>query len=92
MKLKELAFQYAEDIVDGKELTTWEMEYLAKKIINDYNVRQHEEDFPYYFDEEWSDKVEGLLSLMVYPTGFMAGKPILSSIAPFKAFFIACFA
>ena len=88
MKLKELAFKYAKDVAEGREITTWELEYLCKKCLNDYEKRQYDEEFPYYFDENALTVYEGLMSLMVYPSGFAEGEPILDHIAPFQAFFI----
>lgn len=89
MVLLSNAIKYAEDCIAGREVTTWEVEIQCKKFLNDYNKRQYNEEFDYYFDEKKLMKVEKILSLMRFATGFLAGKPILPHLAPFQCFLIA---
>lgn len=89
MVLLSNAIKYAEDCIAGREVTTWEVEIQCKKFLNDYNKRQYDERFDYYFDEKKLMKVEKILSLMRFATGFLAGQPILPHLAPFQCFLIA---
>lgn len=89
MILLERAIQYAEDVVDGKEVTTWEVRKQCEIFLKDYNNSQYEDNFKFYFDEEKLKIVNNLLKLMNFATGFVAGKQVLEWLAPFQAFFIA---
>lgn len=89
MVLLSNAIKYAEDCIVGKEVTTWEVKKQCEKFLDDYRNRQYDEDFSYYFDEEKLYKVEKIISLMRFATGFLGGKPILNYLAPFQCFLIA---
>lgn len=88
-KLTELAIKYAKDVVEGKEITTWEVKAQCKIFLNDYNNRQYKEDFEFYYDEKKVTKISKLLKLINFATGFVAGKDVLNNLANFQAFFIA---
>lgn len=87
--LEERAVQYARDVVEGKEITTEEVVQQCEIFINDYNNRQYEDDFKFYFDEDKLKIINGLLKLMNFATGFVAGQQVLENLAPFQCFFIA---
>lgn len=83
------ALQYANDVVKGKEITTWEVEVQCKIFLNDYKNRQYKDDFLFYFDENQLEIINNLLKLLNFATGFVAGKQVLENLAPFQCFFIA---
>lgn len=88
MILQERALQYAEDIVSGKEVTTWEVKKQCEIFLNDYNKRQFEEDCLFYFAENKLLIINNLLKLLNYATGFVAGKQVLEYLAPYQCFLI----
>lgn len=89
MVLLSNAIKYAEDCIAGREVTTWEVKKQCEKFLNDYKNRQYNEEFSYYFDENKLEKVEKIISLMRFATGFFGGKPILNHLATFQCFLIA---
>lgn len=89
MILLDRAIQYAEDVVNGKEITTKEVIQQCKIFINDYQKRQYDKDFEFYFDEERLEIINNLLKLLNFATGFVAGEQVLKNLAPFQCFFIA---
>lgn len=89
MILLNKALQYAEDVINGKEVTTWEVKKQCEIFLNDYNIRQYQDDFEFYFDIDESQKINDLLSLLNFATGFVEGKQVLEYLAPFQAFFIS---
>lgn len=88
MILYEMAVQYARDVLDGKEITTKEVKVQCEWFFRDLE-KQKEEDYPYYFDLDEVQKVEDIISLLVFPTGLKAGEPMLDNLAPFQGFFFA---
>lgn len=88
MILLERALQYARDVVDGIEITTKEVVSQCKIFLRDYNERQYQEDFEYYFDEKELLKINNLLKLFNFATGFVAGEQVLENLAPFQCFLI----
>lgn len=89
MILLEKALQYANDVVEGKEITTWEVKAQCRFFLNDYNNRQYTEEFDYYFDEDKLLIINNLLKLLNFATGFVENQCVLDSLENFQAFLIA---
>lgn len=89
MLLLKKALQYANDVLEGKEITTWEVKAQCRFFLNDYHNRQHKEEFDYYFDEDKLLIINNLLKLLNFATGFVEKQCVLDSLANFQAFLIA---
>lgn len=89
MKLLDKALKYCTDVIEGTEITTVEVGLQCAIFIQDYYERQYEEDFEFYFDEKKLKKINNLLKLFNYATGFVAGKEVLEGLEGFQALFIA---
>lgn len=86
--LFEMAVQYANDVLDGKEVANKYVRKQCSIFLADLE-RQHDDSFAYYVDSDAISKVEGLLSLLNFATGLgVVGKNILSGLVPFQAFFL----
>ena len=86
--LLEKAIRYAENVTQGKEITTKEVIIQCHLFLKELD-RQHEDEFPYYFDEDEVIKIEGILSLLNFATGLnVIGKTIVEGIEDFQAFFL----
>lgn len=86
--LIEKAMNYAERVIAGKEITTKEVIIQCNLFMRELE-RQHDDDFPYYFDEEAVEVVEGILQLLKFATGLgVIGLSILEGLEDFQAFFI----
>lgn len=88
MILLDRAIKYAEDVVNGKEVTTWEVKKQCEIFLNDYNNKQYQDGFKFYFDKDKLKIINDLLKLMNFATGFVAGEQVLENLAPFQCFFI----
>ncbi|UZP04870.1 terminase large subunit [Clostridium botulinum] len=88
MMLLDNAIKYANDVINGDEITTKEVIQQCKIFLNDYENRQYNDEFKYYFDENKLQTIENLLKLFNYATGFVAGQPVLEGIVPFQCFFL----
>lgn len=88
MILLDKALKYAEDVVSGKEVATKEVVTQSEWFIRDYNYSQHQDDFNFYLDEEELLKINNLLKLFNYATGFVARKQVLEYLAPYQCFLI----
>ena len=87
--LLEKAKQYAKDCISGKEITTFEVKTQCKWFLEDLE-KQNNEYYPYYFDTEKIDIIEGILKLLNFATGLnVVGKKIYEGLKDFQAFFIA---
>jgi len=82
------ALKYAEDVDNNIEITTKEVKQQCKIFLNDYNINQNENEFKYYFDVEQLERIEGLLRLLNFATGFVAGEEVLGNLASFQCFLI----
>lgn len=86
--LFELAQEYAQDVISGKEVAN---KYVRKQcqIFLSNLERQHEEDYPYYFDMSEIEQVEGILDLLNFATGIgVTGMSVLEGLVGFQAFFL----
>ncbi|MBP3931682.1 MAG: terminase large subunit [Peptostreptococcaceae bacterium] len=89
MILLDKAIQYAKDCIEGREITTWEVIEQCKKFLNDYNNRQYQDDFDYYFDKKKLKKIQAIIGLMRYATGFLTGELILPNLSNHQCFLFA---
>lgn len=89
MILLDKALRYAKDVAEGRELTTIEVKLQCSIFIQDYYNRQYEDDFEFYFDEKKLKKINNLIKLFNYATGFVAGKQVLKGLSGFQALLIA---
>jgi phage terminase large subunit-like protein len=84
----EKAIRYAEKVAAGKEITTKEVIIQCKWFLKDLE-KQEDENFPYYFDHEVIETIEGILKLLNFATGLgIIGKSILEGLEDFQAFFL----
>lgn len=88
MILLDNSIRYAENVLSGKELTTWEVQKQCEIFLNDYNNRQYNEEFAYYLDEKELEFINDLLKLFNFATGYVEGKQVLENLADFQCFFI----
>jgi phage terminase large subunit-like protein len=86
--LLEKAIRYAENVLNGEEITTKEVVRQCEIFLNDYHNRQHDDEFLYYFDEEKIDGIAAILTVITFATGFSAGQSILTGLADFQCFFL----
>jgi len=86
--LLDRAIKYANDVMSGAEITTKEVKAQCKIFLKDYYERQKQEDFEFYFDEKALKKINNLLTLFNFATGFVAGKQVLENLATFQCFLI----
>lgn len=82
------AYEYVEYVLKEDSPTGWEIRAQCQIIKDMWDKKQYEEDYPYYFDIDEMKKIYGLLSLMNFATGFVAGQPVLKHLSPYQAFFI----
>lgn len=88
MILLDNAIQYCNDVIEGKEVTTIEVVQQCKIFMNDYNVRQYEDNFDYYADEDELLIINNLLTCFNFATGFVAGKQVLENLSPYQCFLL----
>lgn len=88
MILLDKANQYANDVKEGKEVTTWEV----KKEVDNYfyNLeKQDDEEFPYYMDLKKLKIINNLLKLLFFADGIgITGQTVLEGITGFQAFLL----
>lgn len=91
MKLYDLSVQYASDVVEGLEITTWEVKRQCEIFLHDIKNCEKDENFEFYFDYDALQKIENLLWLFRLATGAsddIVGALFMDCIAPFQAFLI----
>lgn len=88
MILLDRAIKYATDVVEGREITTWEVKKQCAIFVQDYYKTQYNDDFEFYLDENELWKINNLLKLMNFATGYLAEQEVLEHLDPFQCFFI----
>lgn len=87
--LLEKAKRYANNVIDGKEITTNEVRWECERFLNNLS-KQKKKDFEYYFDKEAIKVIENLLKVMNMATGInVVGKSVYDSLHDFQCFFLA---
>ncbi|SEN18908.1 terminase large subunit [Paenibacillus sp. OV219] len=82
------ARRYAENVISGVEITTNEVKTQCEWFLNDYDTRQHDDDFRFYFDIDKIDQIESILEVITFATGFSAGQSLIEGLADFQCFFL----
>lgn len=88
MILLDKALQYCKDVIEGKEITTWEVKKQCSIFVLDYYENQYKDDFEFCFCEKKIKKINNLLKLFNYATGFVAGRQVLEGLEGFQALFL----
>ncbi|AWZ48312.1 terminase large subunit [Hathewaya limosa] len=89
MILLDKALKYCNDVIEGKEVTTYEVKQQCRIFLDDYNTNQYLDTFEFYFDKNKLKKINNLLKLFNYATGFIAGKQVLKGLSGFQALLIS---
>lgn len=89
MILLDKALKYCNDVLRGKEITTEEVKQQCKIFLDDYNINQYENNFEFCFSKKKLKKINNLLKLFNYATGFIAGKQVLEGLEGFQALFLS---
>ncbi|MFR5642705.1 MAG: terminase large subunit [Clostridium paraputrificum] len=89
IELLDKAIEYANNVVEGKEITTWEVKKQCEIFLDDYYNRQKDINFEFFFSKKKISKINKLLKLLNFATGFVEGKQVLENLSGFQAFFIA---
>ncbi len=89
MILLDRALKYCEDVVSGEEITTDEVRLQCQIFLDDYYTNQYSEEFEFCFSEKKLKKINNLLKLFNYATGFIAGKQVLEGLEGFQCLFLA---
>ena len=85
--LFEMACQYANDVLDGKEVANKYVKKQCQWFLDDLE-RQHDDDFAYFMDFDQIEVVEGILGLLNFATGIgVTNKTVLEGLVGFQAFF-----
>lgn len=88
LKLYDQGMRYLYNIQNGTEVVNSSMKKTANKLIKEYEEKQLDEDWEYYFDIKAVGKINNILKLLNFATGFVAGKPVLDSLGDYQAFLI----
>lgn len=88
MILLEKALSYVDNILNNHIPANEYIVKVVRKFKVDYDERQHNSEFEFYFDEKQCKKINDLLKLFVFPNGFLAGEEVLNNLADFQAFLL----
>ena len=61
MILLDKALKYCNDVIRGKEITTYEVKQQCRIFLDDYNTNQFLDTFEFYFDKKKLKKINNLL-------------------------------
>lgn len=88
MTLYEKAIQYCNDVVSGKELAPPEVIIQCRWTLEELEM-QHDDSFPYFWDDDMVNKVEDILALINFATGIngVIGTPVIDGLHGFQAYF-----
>ena len=88
MILLDKALKYCNDVIEGKEITTDEVKLQCQIFLDDYYINQYIDNFEFCFCEKKLKKINNLLKLFNYATGFIAGKQVLEGLEGFQCLFL----
>ncbi|WP_200961729.1 terminase large subunit [Paenibacillus sp. Soil724D2] len=83
------ALRYAKNVISGVEIAPPEVKTQCIWFLNDYYIREFDDEFKYEFRQDKIDIIENILEVITFATGFSAGQSLLSGLADFQCFFVA---
>lgn len=78
------AYKYAYDVVNKK----FPANELITKVCSDFLDELENPDSEYFFDYNLVEGIDGILGMIIVPSGFKAGHPAREILAGFQWFFI----
>lgn len=93
MILLDKALQYVNDVLEGKEITTWEVKKQCEIFKKDLEI-QNNDDFEFVFNEKKLKRINNVLKLIKFADGIdengneIKGTSALEGIKGFQAFLI----
>lgn len=88
MIILDRALKYVDDVLSKNIITNQDVYKQCENFKNDYEVRQYEDDCFFCFDDKICKRIDNLLKLINYATGFFAGDKVIDHIAGFQCFLI----
>lgn len=83
------ALKYVDDVLQGVEVTTWEVRKQCEIFKEDYEVNQFEDYFEFFFNEKMCMKINKLLHLMNFGDGIdVTGMKIIDGLVGFQCFLL----
>lgn len=83
------ALKYVDDVLQGVEITTWEVRKQCEIFKEDYEVNQFKDDFQFFFNEKMCMKINKLLHLMNFGDGIdVTGMIIVDGLVGFQCFLL----
>lgn len=79
------AYQYALDVTSGVFTTNKYIKKICEKFL--YEI-DHQEELQYYFCDETAKKIIGIMSLINFATGSVAGKSLKDSCVSYQYFLV----
>lgn len=89
MIILDRALKYCDDVLAGKEITTWEVKKQCEIFKEDFTTNQYKKEFEYYADLNELEKINDLLKFFNFATGFVAGQPVLENLGNFQCLLLA---
>lgn len=84
-RLLECALEYSESILTGEIPSHNRVYKQISKSKYEYEIRQYEDNFPYYFDIKKVNKINNIMKLFMFSKGIYANQPVLNHINGYQA-------
>lgn len=92
MLILDKAYNYAYDVTSDKVIANSYVKKQCQKFLDDMDKCENDEEYPYFFDFDEIELIEGILSLLSFASGVgVAGLPLLTGIADFQCFILVNF-
>lgn len=82
----ELGIQYARDVVSGEILASQAVISQCQSFLDDYESKQHDEDFDWHFVRSKADHLFKFISYLNFARGDVAGEPV--KLEPWQCFLL----
>lgn len=88
MILLDRALDYCNKIVNNEINSHWRVKKQCEKFLYDYNTRQYDDNFDFYFDEKKLKIVNNLLKLFIFSKGKYSGESVLKHLCGYQCLLI----
>lgn len=80
--------EYATKVLDGTIIAPSQVRKACENFLEEYNVLQHQEDYPYKWNSKIEKKIDGIIKNLNFARGAKSTQPMFPNLALFQWFLI----
>lgn len=82
------SYEYASKVISGEIVAPSQVRQACKNFIKEYDVLQHQEDYPYKWNTKIEKKIDKIIKCLNFARGAKSAQPMFDNLALFQWFLL----